>query len=122
MDLDGLKGIAAYQTYLRTIFYIRLIRETLDVQGKSFPECVQIFKDLDEKSKKRVLIELIAIAPLNDREIMRLCAPHSDKNGNQYNSTNIHNLSFTEVLELCVDTLVECSNAGEDLFFYLTSN
>lgn len=117
MNLNGLKGAAAYQTYLRVIFYLRLVRESLDTNGKKFDQVLDEFLALDEKGKKSVFIELMAISPIDDRDVLRLCAVHSDANGIDYSKMNIENLGGGEILDLCLKTLNGCTNQGDDLFF-----
>lgn len=117
MDLNGLKGVAAYQTYLRVIFYLRLARESISTNGKSFEQVIEEFLSLDDKKKKAVFIELLAISPLDDRDILRLCSVHCDANGINYSKMNIENLKSNEILDLCVKTLIGCVGQGDDLFF-----
>jgi hypothetical protein len=117
MQLNGLKGVAAYQTYLRVIFYIRLARETIETAGKDFPALIDEFRELSDEKKKLVLLELMAISPMSDNDIIRLCAVHADENGISYGSSNIGNLSGIEMMELSIKTLIACAQSNDDLFF-----
>lgn len=117
MELRGLSGMAAHQTYLRVIFYLRLVRETMQTTGKDFESLIDEFKQFDAEKKKQVFTELLAISPIADRDVLRLCAVHSDKNGIRYSKNNIENLTPVECMKLCLETLIACSNAGDDLFF-----
>lgn len=117
MQLIGLKGAAAYQTYLRVLFYLRLVRESIKTEKKSFDELVDELSTFDEEKKKTVFLELMAISPMSDRDVLRLCAVHKDENGVSYSNMNIDNLNADQIMRLCLETLIACSKTGEDVFF-----
>lgn len=117
MILKGLKGIAAYQTYLRVIFYLQLVRATGDYSKLTFNDAIAQFKALESEKKRQTLLELVAISPLNDRDILRLCGVHKDANGAAYSSVNIDNLEASQILSFSIETLEHCANIEIDVFF-----
>lgn len=117
MELNGLKGAAAYQTYLRVMFYMRLVRESMDATGRDFKDLISELLEMDEAGKRFVFLELLAISPLSDRDILRLISVHKDENGISYSKMNIDNLTSSEIMELSIKTLTACAQSGDDLFF-----
>lgn len=117
MDLTGFKGFAAYQSYLRILFFLPLVQGGMDVKGKSQSELINELLDMPELNKKYVFLELLAIAPVDDEDALKLVKVHADKNGVAYSKTNIGNLSPNQVCDLVVQTLVACSELEDSNLF-----
>lgn len=117
MELKGIKGFAAFQAYLRLMFYLPLAKHTIEGQGKKQAEILEAFKLLDENGRKSVFIELLSIAPVDDSDVMRLVGVHKDKNDAAYSKVNTNQLDPKEFAAMALDTLLACSYCSDDVFF-----
>lgn len=117
MELKGIKGFAAFQAYLRLMFYLPLAKHTIQGQGRKQAEILSDFKELDDDARKGVFIELLSIAPVDDADVMRLVGVHKDKNDVPYAKSNVGQLEPKEFTTMALDTLLACSYSADDVFF-----
>lgn len=117
MKLKGIKGFAAFQAYLRLMFYLPLAKHTIQGQGRKQAEILADFKELDDDGRKSVFIELLSIAPVDDSDVMRLVGVHKDANEVPYSKSNIGNLIPEEFAKMALETLLACSYSSDDVFF-----
>ena len=86
----------------------------------SFGEALVIFKSLPDDEKKLLLMECLTFIDLSDDEKTRLLALHTDKNGIPYGAANIGNLDTDSIINILLDSLVDCSKVQCD-FALMTS-
>lgn len=77
--------------------------------------CILEFKKCDTENRSLMIIECLTLSNLDDDEVFRLLAVHSDINGIQYSLSNIENLDVGEVYNLMLETLIKCSYMNCDL-------
>ena len=92
----------------------RLSTTKMEKLFHSQSEVVEHFKAAEENEKYNMILEALTIAEIDDSEVLRLLALHSDENGVPYSKANIKNIPINKIIPLMIETLVACSNIDCD--------
>ncbi len=124
IKLKGFNGFAAYQSYIAAIHFLRFC-DTYITLGRSREagamtqaECLEHFKEQDEATRCGILLELLSIAELDDKDISRLLSVHTDSNNVPIGKHKIVNMPPSEIAELAFKTMLACADLSDSLFFY----
>ena len=94
----------------------RLITMTLPKRSYKLPhECIAVFKQADQEKQKSLISEALIYSDLTDEEMIRLLAMHNDPNGAAYSQISVGNLKQSEMANMIISSLVECSRVHVDL-------
>jgi hypothetical protein len=114
MELKGQNGYAAYQAYLRVMFFLPMHR---NFEGGERDDAIESFKLLEDREKKKTLLDLMATANVGDRDFNALLSVHKSKAGIYITSQVAAAMPVDEVVRLSLGTLLECSKIDTELFF-----
>lgn len=117
IKLIGLSGWAAFQAYLKLIFYLPMIERYRYEPELTNEQIKANFQELDDYEKTKVFVELIGIAPFDDDDTLRLLTVCTDANGVPYSKSNIKSLRVGEVTKMVFEVLLECTSEDSDVFF-----
>ena len=115
INLRGADGWQAYQVYLALSYYIPVMPtfEKCKTRDDAFNE----FKSMSEDERKKVLIELMSIAPVSDSDLYKLLSVQRTDDGKAFSPPVVRALQLGELMKRSLDALFECSEVDSSLFF-----
>ncbi|PSV50036.1 hypothetical protein [Photobacterium indicum] len=119
LELKGIRGFACYQAYLSTIYFLPLTKTYRESEMSRF-EMQHDFTESPIGRKKEILVEVLSVTTISERDVVRFISVHKDPNGIDYSEVNASNLSIDKMVDLVFESLLACSNASKTLFFYPT--
>lgn len=128
IDLVGVRGFSAWQTYNAMINHISLSavyrnddfmmdRGDGETKTPDLEKIISHFKALNETQKMSILWEIMGLYPLSDEQILSLVRVHKDRNGVYVSDHSLKNFHLNSMIEMVLKTCVECSDVSSDLFF-----
>ena len=118
LDTEAFLNNLALVCNEKDINTVRKMLPTLAETGRQINKtpdhCITEFKAADRGERSKMLVEALTYSDLDDDDVMRLLALHSDQNGLPYGSANINNLDVKTMFNLILDTLLCCSEIDCD--------
>jgi len=121
IELKGIRGFACYQAYLSTIYFLPLTKTYRESEMDRFA-MQHDFAESSPDRKKGILVEILGVSTMSERDVVRLICVHKDPNGIDYSEANASNLGVDKMIDLVFESLLACSEASKTLFFYPTQS
>lgn len=106
MEVSKIKGhnaIPAYRGFTALLFGLK---QTPDFAHIRWVDYFESFKEKSEEEKETLIRTALGFVPIDD-EIPHMLSFVKDKNGIQYSSSNMNNLSLPEIIEIVVAVCME---------------
>jgi hypothetical protein len=116
-NLRGMDGWAAYQAYLSFIHFLPVLeryRASSEFNTKAL--VIDNFKSLSDDEKATIIIELMAISTIDDKDLQKLLGIFKDS-GRRLGVEIIKGLELVVIAKLVVESIVACSQIDSELFF-----
>ncbi|MDG3034174.1 hypothetical protein P7245_22365 [Vibrio parahaemolyticus] len=116
-EIKGARGWSCYQAYVNFIFYINMA-DTYSTGFDNKDAMITHFKESDDDTKRKVVLEIMRIHPVNANDMMHFIGVHTLPNSSAFiTPSTINNFNVAQLAEMVFESIVECSKISDEVFF-----
>lgn len=117
-QFKGARAWNAYMAYVGFVFHLYKARTMRLKNFTTTEECNEYFREVDNDTRRKILIELMSVQRIDHYDMMALLAVHQNKHGIAIDTSTIDNYGLSELAEMVLETLLRCAQEKDAGLFF----